>query len=563
MGTSMEMILNAYMGLAKGNATMLDNLKIGYGGTQTEMLRLAKDMGVIDKNIKSFGDMSFDKAIEAIHKLQVKLGIAGTSAKEGTETIEGSMNRMKAAWSNLITGMSDSQSDSAKLTKEWLDTLVGYTDESGNYIKGALDNVLPAAERAIDSIGSVILSLGEKLAEDLPKLLNTNLPKFFDAITKLLLAFVKNFPSLLPAIIDSLETVVTGIINYLPQILDAIIEFLDNDLENIIVDIVDIIVRLIEELQKPEILNKCFELALKLVEAVLNGLVNSIPKILKIIPKLVETIVSYGASFYPKMAEFGVKLFVSLVSRLPEIITELLLTIPRIIGAIITAFLPLGEQLGEIFAIAVEGIEQSFSGIGNFFSGVWSGIQSAFVGVAAWFTQVFSEAWEGIKNVFSPVGEMFGNIGKSILNGISSVINGIIWGINQVIKVPFDGLNGILRLIHDIDIMGLKPFSWIGQIAIPQIPSIPMLAEGGVLKKGQIALLEGQGDEAVIPLSQNTEWIDKVADRLNEKSQSINYTINVEVANMNANSRDDIEKLAETLMQIMSEKTMRRGAAFR
>ena len=534
-----------------------------YGGTQIEMLRLAKDMGVIDKNIKSFGDMSFDKAIEAIHKLQVKLEITGTSAKEGTETIEGSMNRMKAAWSNLITGMSDSQSDSAKLTKEWLDTLVGYTDESGNHIKGAFDNVFPAVEKMIDSLGGIIVSLGGKLAEDLPGLLNTSLPKFFDAITQLLLTFVQNLPSLLPALTDSLKTVVDGIINYLPELLDAIIEFLDSNLENIILDIVDIILRLIEELQKPEIANKCFEAATKLVEAVFNALVNSIPMILKIIPKLVEALVSFGANFYPKMAELGVKLFVSLVSRLPEIITELLLAIPRIIGAILTAFLPLGEQLGEIFAIAVEGIEQAFSGIGNFFSGVWSGIQNAFSSVGEWFKDTFSKAWEGIKNVFSPVGEMFGNIGKSILNGISSVINGIIWGINQVIKVPFEGLNGILRFIHDIDIFGSKPFSWIGQIQVPQIPSIPMLAEGGVLKKGQIALLEGQGDEAVIPLSQNTEWIDKVAERLNEKSQSINYTINVEVANMNANSRDDIEKLAETLMQIMSEKTMRRGAAFR
>ena len=221
------------------------------------------------------------------------------------------------------------------------------------------------------------------------------------------------------------------------------------------------------------------------------------------------------------------------------------------------------ELIGEWFFNVGQQIKAFWEGIPKFFEDVWNGIQNAFAGVAAWFTKVFSDAWEGIKNVFSATGEMFGNIGKSILNGLSSVINGIIWGINQVIKIPFDGLNGILRLIHDIDIMGLKPFNWIGQIQVPQIPSIPMLAEGGVLKKGQIALLEGQGDEAVIPLSQNTEWIDKVADRLNEKSQSINYTINVEVAHMNANSIDDIEKLAETLMQVMSEKTMRRGAAFR
>lgn len=81
MGTSIESIQNAYQGLAKGNATMLDNLKIGYGGTQTEMLQLAKDMGVVDEKIKSFGDMSFDQSILAIHKLQEKLEIARSSTE--------------------------------------------------------------------------------------------------------------------------------------------------------------------------------------------------------------------------------------------------------------------------------------------------------------------------------------------------------------------------------------------------------------------------------------------------------------------------------------------------
>ena len=147
------------------------------------------------------------------------------------------------------------------------------------------------------------------------------------------------------------------------------------------------------------------------------------------------------------------------------------------------------------------------------------------------------------------------------------MINGIINGINQVIKVPFDGLNAILRTIKDINIAGLKPFSWMWEISVPQMPSIPMLAEGGVLKRGQIALLEGQGDEAVIPLSKNTEWMDGVADRIsgklnNDGNQNITYNIHVDVGSMSANSKEDIDALAEILIQAIAENTARRRVAF-
>ena len=233
--------------------------------------------------------------------------------------------------------------------------------------------------------------------------------------------------------------------------------------------------------------------------------------------------------------------------------------------SIVSAFNPFGEQMGKIFSSAWEGIKQIFSldKVGAFFRGVWDGIKNAFSYVTDWFKNIFSEAWENIKNVFSATGETFSRIGRSILNGISTVINSIINGINQVIRVPFDGLNGILRAIKDINIAGLKPFDWIGQIPVPQIPSIPTLAEGGVLKRGQIALLEGQGDEAVIPLSQNTEWIDNVADRLSNRiDTNATYNFTIHIASMNANDQSEIEQLAERLMEVMGEKTARRRNAF-
>ena len=125
--------------------------------------------------------------------------------------------------------------------------------------------------------------------------------------------------------------------------------------------------------------------------------------------------------------------------------------------------------------------------------------------------------------------------------------------------MPIDALNIILGGIKNANIFGWKPFDWIQLIPVPEIPMIPMLAQGGVLKKGQMALLEGQGDEAVIPLSQNTEWIDKVADKLSAKQQQYNITINID--KMGQTSEDDIEEFAEQLMEIMAQKSIRREYA--
>ena len=115
MGTSMELIQNAYQGFAKDNFTMLDNLKLGYGGTAGEMARLINDSGVLGKSIKvtnkTVADVPFDKVIEAINVIQTRMGITGTTAKEAGRTIAGSVGAMKAAWTNLVTGLADKNAD--------------------------------------------------------------------------------------------------------------------------------------------------------------------------------------------------------------------------------------------------------------------------------------------------------------------------------------------------------------------------------------------------------------------------------------------------------------------
>lgn len=173
-----------------------------------------------------------------------------------------------------------------------------------------------------------------------------------------------------------------------------------------------------------------------------------------------------------------------------------------------TTFSNVGGWFKDKFTTAVNNIKAVFGAVKNFFSGVWDGIKSVFGNVAGWFKEKFSDAWQKVKDVFSTGGKIFDGIKDGILNGLKSVINAIIRGINKVISVPFNGLNAALRKIKSISILDVKPFDWINEIGVPQIPE---LEKGGILKRGQVGLLEGNGAEAVVPLEKNTGGLRKIA----------------------------------------------------
>lgn len=151
LGTNVESVQNAYKAFAKGNATLLDNLQVGYGGTKKEMLQLAKDMGVVNKSIKSFDDMSFDQAILAIHKLQEQLNIAGTAGEEAKTTMTGSIAAVKAAWENFLSGV------------DGLGPVLETADIAFQNIKRIVDEALPDIMENIREWLPEILELGGKI----------------------------------------------------------------------------------------------------------------------------------------------------------------------------------------------------------------------------------------------------------------------------------------------------------------------------------------------------------------------------------------------------------------
>lgn len=532
-------VIEGLQGMEEGTQrTAIASALLGRGATELGALlnTSAEDTQKMRDRVHELGGVMSDEAVKAAAAYQDQLQDMNT-AIDGFKrnVVSNFLPSVTKAMSGITNALSGDLENGIQETTDAIIEIVQKAAESiPNIVNGAVKSIVKALPELVKSWASIRQELTQGISSALPELIG-------------ILSSSDVIQSVLMATMDMIESVIDQLPTLVPLVVEAAMKIIDM-------------------LTEPDVLTRIVEVALDLTIALIDGIWKALPKIIEALPKIVDNLVKALLQSIPKIVDAGIKLFTALVQDAPAIIRGIVKAIPQIIAAIFQQFASFGTDLGKKFYEAWENIKKIFTpaNVARFFVQVWEGIKSAFSSVGEWFSKCFGDAWNAVKNIFAPVGEMFGNIGKSILNALSSVINGIIWGINQVIKVPFDGLNGILRAIRDINIAGLKPFSWIGEIPVPQIPSIPMLAEGGVLKRGQVALLEGQGDEAVIPLSQNTEWIDKVADRLSKSSepQNIYYTINVEVASMNANSQQDVENLAEMLMSVMAEKTARKGAAW-
>lgn len=163
--------------------------------------------------------------------------------------------------------------------------------------------------------------------------------------------------------------------------------------------------------------------------------------------------------------------------------------------------------------------------VNNFFSGMWDkvkngaknawdGIKNVFSTVAQFFGDIFSKAWKKVKDIFSTGGKIFDGIKEGIVNAFKAIVNAIITGINKVVAIPFNGINWALNKIKSVSILGLKPFDWISTISVPQIPK---LAKGGITNGATLAEIGEAGREMVLPLESNTQWMDLLADKINQR----------------------------------------------
>lgn len=319
MGTSMEMIQNAYSGFAKQNYTMLDNLKLGYGGTKEEMERLLRDAekyaGYIDGslNIESFADVA-----EAINIVQTEMGITGTTAKEASETLAGSTSAMKSAWENLITGIADDNADFGQL----IDNFVGSV---GTFA----ENFLPRVEVALSGVGDLVSKLVPIIVEKIPGLIESVLPNLIEAVTGLVTVLSTtlsdNASMLLQSALDLITSLGGALIENAPMLIDTVLSLLtqlytfirDNvgtfaeaaidlivglagslleNLPEMIPAIVSIITELVNTLTEPGNLARLLEAALAIVIALAEGLILSIPEIAGACIDIITNIISIFTS---------------------------------------------------------------------------------------------------------------------------------------------------------------------------------------------------------------------------------------------------------------------------
>lgn len=225
MGTSMESIQNAYQGFAKQNYTMLDNLKLGYGGTKEEMQRLLADaekLSGIKYDISSLSDV-----YSAIHVIQNELGITGTTAKEASTTISGSLNAMKASWSNLLVGIADDNQDFDALVNNFVESTVT-----------AGENLLPRIETTISGFGTLIDSLLPEIMSRVPAIINDVLPDLVQAGINVIGSLINGIEQNLPQIMDSADVIidqfVTALLEMAPQLVEVAVQLIGTLAQGII-----------------------------------------------------------------------------------------------------------------------------------------------------------------------------------------------------------------------------------------------------------------------------------------------------------------------------------------
>jgi hypothetical protein len=217
MGSSMESIQNAYSGFAKQNYTMLDNLKLGYGGTKEEMQRLIDDANALNAaqgNYTNYTIDSYADIVDAIHTVQTEMGITGTTQLEASTTIQGSIASMKAAYENFITGLGDENADMAELTTELLDSAVTVAG-----------NILPVVERVLENIGIAVQEKGPEMIEKFVSYAIDKLPDIIELGLQMVIALVKglaqNLPQLVTGVLNMAATIIKTLVDSIPDVIDV------------------------------------------------------------------------------------------------------------------------------------------------------------------------------------------------------------------------------------------------------------------------------------------------------------------------------------------------------
>ena len=332
MGTSMEMIQNAYQGFAKQNYTMLDNLKLGYGGTKEEMQRLLKDAEKLSG--QKFDLSSYADIVDAIHVVQTEMGITGTTAKEAATTISGSVSSMKSAWSNLVTGLADDEADFGTL----MDNFVGS-------VKTAADNIAPRIGIALNGVAKLIKEIVPVAMQYIPQIITEFLPTIGEAAVGIV-------TSIGSAIFDNLDKV----IEFGQKMLNSLLSGISDNASKISGPVTEIITKFGKFIADnlPEVIIA----GIKILGALIVGIIRAIPDLATAATKAVIELASY----------------ILRVENLQKIISVGGELISSLAQGILSSLDLLARSGSNVVESIKQGISNAWSGIVSWFNGLWNSL---------------------------------------------------------------------------------------------------------------------------------------------------------------------------------------------
>lgn len=445
-----------------------------------------------------------------------------------------------------------------------LSGIVPHLDTVTSGLQDVINGVDGGAEKMATGIKGMMDSIVSSITQLLPNLITTGVT----IVTSLLQGIVSALPQLITAVVGAIPGLIQGIVDafklivdYLPGIIEAIVQALPTLLPALIDGIITMVVTLCEgfaDIIQP-IIDALPDIIISVVQAIVNnlpalidgiitlvlGIVEAIPQIIQgivdAIPTIVSLLIQAILGNLPKIIAGLIQVVWGVVVALPQIFASLIEGVINIfIGVwdgIANVFAPVGEWFADVFKKAWDSVKNAWSGVVNWFKDIWKNISNAFSPVGNWFKEKFQGAWDGIKNIWGGAKQWFSDIWQSIPDAYNKYVapiftkkfwtdkfdaikQGAIGALNGVIGVVEKAINWIIGKINKLSwkvpdwVPGIGGKSW--GFNIPTI-SIPRLATGGIVDQPTPALIGEAGAEAVVPLENNLQWLDKLAGMLNER----------------------------------------------
>lgn len=441
MGTSMESIQNAYQGFSKQNYTMLDNLKLGYGGTKSEMERLLADaekLTGVKYDINNLADV-----YNAIHAIQNNLGITGTTAKEAMGTIQGAMNMTKASWENLMIGLSDGKQNINELANQF-----------GTSFNTLVDNVFPRIQQAFQTIPQVMTLI-------IPQLLSTIinlLPTLLSSVGQLISGIAQALPSLATSLFGAVKTIFTMIVNTFtsgaPKFMESAKQMVSNmckgieqNLPNIISSALDMLLNFSQAVldYAPQLVSMGMDLLVSLAK----GIADAIPTLIAKVPTIISNLANAFSNSASTILFKGIEIIIELGKGLIQAIPTLIANIPQIIKAIFDVWNAVNWwNLGKSL---ISGISKGITSLGD---NLKSTVNKIFTNIEDFIKNSLTKAKDGAVNVFGNMGQLLKNIATGIWNAIKSIftsmsggISGIFNGIKNLASTIWNGIKGSISSV--------------------------------------------------------------------------------------------------------------------